>query len=92
MTNEIVAATNEILYLVNPPPVHYWVVKIGGADYGLHEVSGPGTHLVLHNHFIRLPFSAPVAAILLSLIVLLLAGSIFYFVARLRDKGATAAE
>jgi len=72
--------------------IHDWVVTIGGADYGLLEYRWHSTFLVLHNHSIRIPFSAPVAAILLSAIVLLLAASILYFVAKLREKGATAPE
>ncbi len=69
-------------------PVHDWTVQIGKMTFGLMQFGDSDCYISLGSPFIHLPFSAPVVACGLLLIVLLLLFAAWHFIGNLRHRDA----
>ncbi len=68
--------------------VHYWVIQVGDGDYGLLGFSDSSSAIYFGSYELELPFSAPVVASALLLIVLLLLFAAWHLIGNLRHKAA----
>ncbi len=72
----------------NLTPTNDWTILIGGWRFGLLEWGNSNCAICLGRYSFDLPFSAPVVAGGLSLLLLLLLFAGWHFIGKLRDKDA----
>jgi hypothetical protein len=80
--------TNQIGLAWSVTPVHNWTIQIGNGAYGLLDWSDSSCNIFFVNYITRLPFSAPVVASVLLLLVLLLLFAAWHLIVNLRNRDA----